>query len=252
MSTRCHVFDAELRESATGAAVALSDAFAGHLDDCPKCRRAFDRGVVPLDPAVFERLDARARVRLVGFATRLRPDRRWLVAAAVAVVLLGFGALAVLRMTGPAPANVEVALVEDHIRYLGSQDRRDARGRQELARDLAAYVDFPFRLPAGEPASLTGARRCYLLGRRVVLAFYEESGVPVSYFVLPAEGLAAAGIACGDGELRCTSEHGFSVVTWRRAGLLHGVVAADESIASSFATRIFSADSRPGLSHLAP
>ncbi len=244
MSTRCHAFQTDLRESATGVAVALSDGFARHLDDCPECRRAFDRGAVPLDPSAFERLDASTRARLVGLLIRQRPTQRWLAAAAAAIVLLGIGVLATLRTTERAPASVEIALVEDHIRYVGAQDRRSPRGHQELAHDLAGYVDFPFRLPEDGTATLTGARRCYLLGRRVVLAFYEEGGVPISYFVLPGAGLTPAGVTCGESDLRCASEHGFSVVTWQRAGRLHGVVAGDESTAWRFASRTHSTGSR--------
>jgi hypothetical protein len=229
MSAHCHPFEFELRRSAMGEVVELSDAFALHLDRCPACRQMFDRAAVPLDSRGFESLNPLTRERLLRLQVTARRSHRRLLAAAAAAavaVTLGGAGLAVLRTFSPAPPSVAVALVEDHIRYLTEADRWSTQSLEELLHELTAYVDFPVSLPTAGPAELTGARRCYLLGRRAVLAFYQEGRASLSYFVLPAGGVALPREDCGDDGFRCTAQHGFVVVTWERTGLLHGVVGA--------------------------
>ena len=242
MISRCHVFEEELRRSSADVPSPLSDAFAEHLDECASCRASYDRGAVPLDIASLESLDPAARARLIGnLVTRHRWQWRWVAVAAAIVAIAG---LATLRSSRSGATNLEVALVEDHIRYLDLAQRHTPGERSALLRDLDGYVDFPFQLPEVDAATLTGTRRCYLLGRRVVLAFYESRGTPVSYFVLPSDGLRVSGESCGDGALRCAATHGFSVVTWQRAGLLHGIVAGDAGTAAQFAAQSLAIEQR--------
>lgn len=236
MSARCESFELELRRAASGASGAISDALALHLDACPACRRTFDRGVVPLDSEGFERVDPLTRDRMLRVPLGAPRSRHRLVVAAAAAVIvtLGIAALAIVRSSPVPGPPVAVALVEDHIRYLADASR-SARPSEDLVRDLEAYVDFPVSLPEANPAKLTGVRRCYLLGRRVVLAFYEHDAARLSYFVLPANGLSLPGETCGADDLRCAEEQGYAAVIWRRGGLLHGAVAADRADALQFA-----------------
>jgi hypothetical protein len=143
-------------------------------------------------------------------------------------------------------SGLAAALVEDHIRYLDSPERLSGGGHEALERQLRAYVDFPLALPAPPGAELTGVRRCFVLGRRVALGFYRAGDAPLSYFVLPAEGIPLGGAPCrGAGDrLRCAAELGYSVVAWQRSGLVYAVVAADGDNARRFA-RAASGDNVP-------
>ena len=97
-----------------------------------------------------------------------------------------------------------------------------------MVADLKAHVDFPVRLPDPAGSKLTGGRRCFLLGRRVALAFYDTTAGPASYFVFDGEGLSPPGRACpSEADLACGLERGYRVVSWEEAGLLHALVGPD-------------------------
>lgn len=144
-------------------------------------------------------------------------------------------ALTGLVYFGPArggrEGTVATALVEDHIRYLQSAERVTSETPESLLADLGTYVDFPVRLPELPQGSLTGGRRCYLLGRRVALFFFDTPEGPVSYFALESSGFEAPGRACGEaGDLLCRRLKGYKVVSWEAAGILYAIVGPDSEL----------------------
>ncbi len=249
MSPDCSLHAGEIARVGAGEQPAVSDALALHLDACGPCRGAFDRAAVPLTPDGAATLGEDERRRLLR-ALIAPPRRAWVrpaVAAALALVAILAGWAISPRPAGrPATAGFTAALVEDHIRYLASPERTAGGTREALERRLRSYVDFPLSLPAPPGAELTGVRRCFVLGRRVALGFYRAGESEVSYFVLPAEGLPAAGTPCPGAadtagaagaadRLRCAAELGYSVVAWERSGLTYAVVAPDPAVALRFA-----------------
>lgn len=212
----------------------IADDIARHLDACSMCRRLFDAGRVDLDPAAFERLSAERREAMVAaLAARRAPRwRRWAAAAAVLVAVAGVLIVSTLGPTEPKDAGrVASAFVEDHIRYLRSEDRRAGGEARAVAATLAAYVDFPMRIPDVREGSLTGSRQCYLLDRRAALLFYDTPAGALSYFVVDGDGLDQPGRPCGTvPALACAALKGYRVVSWEKAGLLHAVVGPDSGL----------------------
>jgi len=212
----------------------IPDHVALHLDACGECRRLFDARRVDLDPAVFERLDADRREALVAaLAARRAPRwRRWSAAAVVALAVAATLLLSDLypRERGDA-GRVAGAFVEDHIRYLRSEDRRAGGDARPAAGSLAVYVDFPFRVPEMQEGSLTGSRQCYLLDRRAALLFYDAPAGALSYFVVEGDGLEQPGRPCRTvPTLACSAFKGYRLVSWEKAGLLHAVVGPDSDL----------------------
>jgi hypothetical protein len=219
-------------------APALPDWVALHLDECRECRRLFDAARVQLDPEAFERLGEARRQALVAALAAARAAggrRRAIIAAAVAAVLAGVLALGGLVYFGPARGGreetVASALVEDHIRYLRSPERVTSEPPRSLLADLETYVDFPVRLPDLPHGSLTGGRRCYLLGRRAALFFFDTPEGPLSFFALESGGFEPPGRTCGEAaELACRRIRGYEVVSWEEAGILYAVVGPDSGL----------------------
>lgn len=245
----CHAHRESLERIAAGEPVAVPDSLALHLDTCAECRRLFDRAIVPLEPEALERLAPEARRRLLEVLVSRSP-RRWrraALAAGVAALALAAGWLVPWpRPAGDSPPLV-MALVEDHIRYLGHPERQNATGRPGAEAELEAYVDFPVTLPAAATAELTGARRCFVLGRRVALGFYQAGNEELSYFLMPAEGVELPEDRCVAGGFRCAAQRGYSLVAWENSGLLHAVVSADAGAALAFAreTRVTDPSAEP-------
>lgn len=240
MSSDCAAWRARLARLESDPATPVGDELARHLDVCPDCRQHFDRGRVELDAAAFGAPDVRRRERVLDALARQRAGagrRTWRgVAAAALVAAAGVAIWLAMPHEPEADRSVEVALVEDHIRYLGHPDRISGQSRTALEADLADYVDFPVALPAPPAARLTGVRRCYLLGRRVALAFYNTPSGPVSYFALAAADLPPMGSLCARGEeLSCAAGDGYHVVAWRDAGLLHAFVGPDATALAGLA-----------------
>ncbi len=206
----------------------VPDDLALHLDACSTCRELFDRTKIPMSREAFEGLSAQGRVRLLRTMGAARAARPWKIAATAmaAMVLLALAAVFYSqRASSPVTDPVSVALVEDHIRYLDHPDRRGRSTAEEYRAHLQSYLDFPVMIPELPRARLTGARRCYLLSRRVALAFYDAPEGPASYFVFAAEGLTLPGKRCPeDGGLKCGTSHGFQIVSWDEAGLVHAFV----------------------------
>ncbi len=229
--TSCVRYQHDLLRLADGCASSIADDLALHLDACHSCRQLFDQGRVDLDPALFEVLPTPARRRILGRLGTARVARSLrLPAAAAAAALLALAASLFLHQA-VAPAGGEriaVALVEDHIRYLGHPDRLAGGDRASLEDLIGSYVDFPVRFPVPADSRLTGARRCFVLGRRVALAFYDTPAGPVSYFILPADDLRPPRGSCGAG-FSCAASRGYDLVCWRRTGLIHALVGRSDA-----------------------
>jgi hypothetical protein len=226
----CLAYEQEIGDLARADRPTFSDALAMHLDACASCRADFDSDRVALDASAFECLDAKRRAQLVTALARVRLGRRSIhrafpVAAVVLAVVAGSIAWHLAR-PARVPADVLVAaLVDDHVRYLGQRARGEGGTGGVLEAELARHVGAPVSLPAAGGATLTGGRRCYLLDRRVALAFYDTPAGQASYFLLPSDALELPADACDAPEpLRCGMGRDFVVVTWAGAGFLHALV----------------------------
>ena len=234
MTRACEEVRVTIRAAAEGVVVPISDEVALHLDECSHCRHLFDLGKIDLPKEGFEVLDEAARRKMIVAlgSTRLsRPTvrrRAAAVTAAAAIVVIAVG-LGYLSAGRPTAARVADALVEDHIRYLGHPDRNSASDSATLQDHLESYVDFPVRLDIPPQSRLTGGRRCFVLGRRVALIFYETPDGATSHFVLAADGLSTPGRVCpGALEFACGASRGYCLVSWESAGLLHVLVGPRE------------------------
>jgi len=234
MTRPCEKYRSAIREVMGGGATWITDELALHLDTCSECRRVFDLGKIDLPIESFEVLDETARRRIVealGSARlRMPRSRRWAagLTAAAALIVIAIGA-AFFSGGRPTTERVADALVEDHIRYLNHPDRKGGGSPPTLESYLESYVDFPVELAIPPTTRLTGGRRCFVLGRRVALLFYETSDGPASYFVFAANGMRPPGIRCsGAGEFSCAASHGYHLVSWQNAGLLHVIVGSRE------------------------
>ena len=230
----CRKFEPTLRRISEYADESVPDDLALHLDACSACRDLFDRTKIPMSREDFETLSARGRVRLLRAMGAARAARPWKMAAAVmaAMVLLALaGVFLAQRRSPPATDPISVALVEDHIRYLDHPDRKGRGTAEDYRAYLQSYLDFPVIIPSLADARLTGARRCFFLGRRAALAFYESPEGPASYFAFPAEELTLPpGHCAGDGRFACSAVHGYQVVSWKEAGLIHAFVGSSRSL----------------------
>ncbi len=230
----CAEYRAQLEPLLGDVGAGATDDLARHLDACPACRERFDNGRIDLDATAFDALSSRQREQMLDALARERaggqPRVHRTFAAAVIVAALGFAVwYNATREPGTAGSAVSVALVEDHIRYLGHPDREQGSSRTALEAYLQAHVDFPVSLPEPPGTRLTGARRCYLLGRRVALAFYDTPQGPASYFALSGDGLETPRQPCAsERTLTCAAHEGYHVVAWRDAGLVRAFVGPDE------------------------
>ncbi len=213
----------------------ISDELALHLDDCIHCRRLFDASRVPLDPDSFEVLPPASRKKILQALAAVRSPSRQRMPAVAAVAVLGVIGLAAAVLVyefnlRDEDRPIATDLVEDHIRYLTHPDRKSDADLAQLSAYINAYVDFPLELPEIAGASLTGVRRCFLVDRRAALALYDTPAGPATYFIVVADGLQTPGTRCaGDARLFCAATHGYRIVSWEEAGLLHAVVGSDEA-----------------------
>ena len=213
----------------------LSDDLALHLDECAPCRTLFDGSRVPFDLESFEVLAPASRKRILQALAAVRSQPRGripLLAATAGLAAIGFVAALFVSEFQAHNKGQEVAanIVQDHIRYLTHPDRQTDADLAQIKNYLDAYVDFPIEFLESPGTRLTGMRRCFLVDRRAALAFYDTPAGPASYFIVPGEGLRIPGSQCaGDAHLYCAASHGYRMVSWEEAGLLHAVVGSDEA-----------------------
>lgn len=232
----CRHYEETLQRLACDPGIPLLDELALHLDECTRCRKLFDASGVPLDSESFEELPRAARKKILQSLAKVRSpkigQRVRTLAAIAALVVFGI-TTAILLYGGKSPPRdrpILSKIVQDHIRYLNHPDRQTGGDVSRLKPYVQAYVDFPFELPNLPESRLTGVRRCFLGDRRAVLAFYDTSAGPASYFIVPADKLRLPGRRCAnDVRLFCAAIHGYRVVSWEEAGLLHALVGPDEA-----------------------
>ncbi len=210
-----------------------------HLAHCEACqqflREMRQQGDVVRGSALKEQAPADVRHRLFTAVARARagmqaPSRRlvpvsWLIAAVGLMVLLG-GTLAVDHVLRHGTVDPMSALAEDHARALGDA-QIVSTDPVVVGRWLAGQVDFAMMLPALPNARLLGARLRTMDGRRGAAVQYELNGVAVTYFVMP---IADDDFQPPSGGARPQFERltraGYHVVAWREPGLLHAMVGS--------------------------
>lgn len=228
----CRRYQDTLQRLAHDPEISIPDELALHLDDCAHCRRLFDASRIPLDPASFEVLPPASRKRILRALAAARAPRRRLPTLVAALALVGLLAAFLVYEFEPGEQGRPIAtnIVQDHIRYLAHPDRQSDTDLARLKAYVSAYVDFPFELPEVPGTRLTGMRRCFLVDQRAALVFYDMPTGPASYFIVPADGLQVPGSRCpGDARLFCSATHGYRIVSWEDAGLLHALVGSDEA-----------------------
>ena len=241
----CRHYEETLERLAHDPEIPLLDELALHLDDCVHCRKLFDASGVPLDSESFEELPQAARKKVLQALAKVRSPkigrRVRTLAATAALVVFGIATLILLYGGESTPRDRPILskIVQDHIRYLNHPDRQTGGDVSGLKPYVQAYVDFPFELPNLPESRLTGVRRCFLGDRRAVLAFYDTSAGPASYFIVPADKLRLPGRRCAyDARLFCAASHGYRVVSWKEAGLLHAMVGSDEGAILDIARKV--------------
>ena len=188
----------------------------------------------------FEVIPTAVRQQIMDrLAAARRPRGRWLAAAGVAAALV-LVVIASWLVADHDPTvtqtGIEIALVDDHVRYLNHPDRQATADPTTMTTYLESYVDFPVELPVAPEATFSGARRCFLADRRAALAFYETATGPASYFVLSDDGIVLDARPCtGTPKFSCLTQSGYHVVHWRHAGLLHAVVGEEPAALLSLA-----------------
>ncbi len=208
-----------------------------HLADCEACqqfvRAMRAQGQFVRDSAAREQAPAEVRRRLFTAVARARagmqPTPRrlvpisWLIAAVALLVILG-GTLAVDHVLRHGTVDPMSALADDHARALGAADIAST-DPAAVARWLAGQMHFAMLVPALPNARLLGARLRVMDGRRGAAVQYEVNGVAVTYFVVP-NGTDSYQPPNGPGQLQFERlfRTGYHVVAWREPGLLHAMV----------------------------
>ncbi len=208
-----------------------------HLAHCTACqqflREMGAQGDLLRDAALREQAPAEVRRRLFAAVARARaglqvPSARlvplsWLVAAVALLVILG-GTLAVDHVLRHGTVDPIAALADDHVRALGDAQISSA-DPAVVSRWLTQQVHFAMLVPTLPNARLLGARLRMMDGRRGAAVQYDVNGIAVTYFVVP-QGGDGSQPPTADGQLRLLrfARSGYHVVAWREPGLLHAMV----------------------------
>lgn len=163
---------------------------------------------------------ARERAR-IDVAVR-PPRRRALGWAVVAVGVIGAGVWT-LTARSRTPVHELTAFAEDHVRALQGEALNTA-DPAAVETWLRARVPFAVHVPRLPGATLEGARLCLLGGRRGAVVHFRLEGEPVSFYVM-AEGTGGADQSDA-AAFREETDAGYSVVAWRRDGLIYALVGA--------------------------
>ncbi len=208
-----------------------------HLAQCEACQRfvrdmraqaEFVRG-----SALREQAPADVRRRLFTAVARARagtqPSPRlvpvsWLIAAVTLLVVLG-GALAVDHVARHGTLDPMTLLADDHARALGAAQITSGEPAV-VSRWLAAHVDFAVVVPSLPNATLLGARLRVIDGRRGAALQYELKGVAVTYFVVPRTNVGYQPPSGAGQRFNRLTRTGYHVVAWREPGLLHAMVGS--------------------------
>jgi anti-sigma factor RsiW len=203
-----------------------------HLGDCPACASFFgemtdlaaalrdqaSRMTAPLEvrDRIFQSL-ARERAYAAG---RPRRSTTFGIGAAAALLLI---ASAVFLVTNRRDGGADIvkAFVVEHTTML-TGERLAASDRDSVLSWLSSRVPFAVDVPVLTSTRLRGARLAVIEGGRGAVVEYETGGVPVSYYVVPAEEQSASSTAFL--ALRRGVAAGYPVVLWRSPGAVHAFV----------------------------
>ncbi len=144
--------------------------------------------------------------------------RPWVPATAmVAALAVGIN---VLLMHGHQDERLEQEVIASHARATLAQHLVDVESSNHhtVKPWLSARLDFspPVQELSLPGSSLVGGRVDYLDGRPVAALVYRHAGHVVEQFVWPAQ---------GDQRVAISSQRGFNVGHWSRAGMAHWVVS---------------------------
>ena len=122
------------------------------------------------------------------------------------------------------------AVVDDHIRYLPSEEQRQivSSNRAEVEAWFTGQLDFAVKIPELNDLRLLGGRRCYLFGQRVALLFYEQAGKKLSLFILEDRDLNPGAMSWrnhGNKKVGLAACKGYNLVFWRQNGLAYALVS---------------------------
>lgn len=207
-----------------------------HLEDCESCRefveemRAFPRRLRTKLPNQPMPVDARERLftALARERSLYEPKRRLervrslatagVVAAAVATLLW----IAYFEVWWDDEPGLPVpAAAEDHMRAQ-HEETIETSDPKAIARWLRSRVAFHVHVPEFEGNRVTGARLCFLDGRRGAVLTYEVDGRPLSFYVMPDDGSRELGV--NSSAFRRDVRAGYNVVTWRQSGLSYALI----------------------------
>jgi anti-sigma factor RsiW len=232
-----------LRETAGLAALTAEAAAARlHVETCDACRQrddaesawraALKAKLPPVEASVAIKERVLAAVSQARYEKALRRQRRsWMTALAAVVVMAGVLAAGWWwRQDGPA-GHLAETLAEDHLLFAQSPAPAEfsSGDADQVARWLAARVDFAVRPPALAGSTLLGGRLCRLADRRVAVSFHQDdAGGRVTLFQMAADGLDLSSLRKMEGagkNLRCGHHKGLSVVAWTDRGVLRALVS---------------------------
>ena len=218
------------------------EAVTTHMRECQNCRlhsaglEATRKAVGRLDGRLAPSTPLVARVEVE--ATRYGPNsrRRWRAGGLAAAAAIAAAALVTVVLpagkqgigTGGESRHLPdlcTILVEDHLRYLASDDAAEVRSSEPPAveRWFATRLDFSVRVPVLAGADLEGGRLCFIDGRRVALLFYRRDDKRISVFALADARLG--GMRPGPGGTWRGGMHGYNVSAIRAHDVTYAAVA---------------------------
>lgn len=151
------------------------------------------------------------------------------IAAACALVLIILFSLFALKPWRSEESAI-FAIVDDHIRYLPSDDQRQivSSSPAEVEAWFTGQLDFAVRIPNFNELQLLGGRRCYLFGQRVALLFYEKANKKLSLFILEDRHLnmdIRSWVGQGNKKVGLASCKGYNLAFCRESGLAYILVS---------------------------
>jgi anti-sigma factor RsiW len=218
-----------------------------HLDGCPGCAHE-DRLEHELTQALERRLpqysaplSIKRRLAAQWPAEAALPQprgswlRRWMPAAAVAVILLALAPVVWQRMLAPAGISSDAMIAEavnDHVRLLQSERplEIESGGIHQVIPWVSGRLDFAptVRFPGDADFPLRGGAIGYFVDRKAATLVYGRRLHTISVFVFRADGLPwpHGGLEkLGRLEVRRTASRGFNVLLWRDGELGFAVVS---------------------------